>query len=127
MLADDDMSAVFHALASEVRRRMLDVLKRSPGITVGELAKGFDVSRVAVIKNLRVLEDADLVISRKVGRTRKLYFNAVPIQLIHDRWTTEYSAFWSTQVTGLKFAAEQASADDKKKTGRNKNDGKQIR
>lgn len=117
MLADNDMSAVFHALASEVRRSMLDKLKAAPGITVGELAKEFDVSRIAVMKNLRVLEDADLVVSRKVGRTRKLYFNAVPIQLIHDRWTTEYSAFWSGQVTRIKFAAEQRTADDKKRTG----------
>lgn len=114
------MSAVFHALASDVRRRMLDELKATPGITVGELARGFDVSRVAVIKNLRVLEDADLVLSRKVGRTRKLYFNAVPIQLIHDRWTTEYSAFWSSQATQIKFAAEQRAANDKKNKRRNK-------
>ena len=118
MLADDDMSAVFQALASGTRRRMLDNVKAAPGITVGELAKGFDVSRIAVMKNLRVLDDADLVISRKIGRTRKLYFNAVPIQLIHDRWTTEYSAYWSSQLTQLKFAAEDRATDKNKKTGK---------
>ncbi len=122
MLADEDMSAVFHALASKVRRRMLDDVKATPGISVGELARGFDVSRIAVMKNLRVLEEADLVISRKVGRTRKLYFNAVPIQMIHDRWSTEYSAYWSSQVTQLKYAAEQRVADGKNNAGRKKND-----
>lgn len=106
MLDDHDMDAVCHALASSSRRRMLDRLKESPGISVGALAADFDVSRIAVMKHLRVLEDAQLVTSRKEGRTRRLYFNAVPIQLIHERWMTDYSAYWSGNLTRLKYAAE---------------------
>lgn len=106
MLGERDTDAVLQALGNESRRRMLDIVKARPGIGVGELANGFDVSRIAVMKHLRVLEAANLIVSEKEGRTRKLYFNVAPIQLIHDRWTTEYSAFWAGQVTGIKFRAE---------------------
>jgi len=105
------MDAVFQALANESRRRMLDLVKESPGIAVGTLASNFDVSRIAVMKHLRVLEDAGLIVSEKAGRTRRLYFNAVPIQLIHDRWTTDYSAYWSSSLTQLKYAAEAREQD----------------
>ncbi len=115
MLSDTDMNAVFHALAHESRRRMLDIVKASPGVAVGSLASEFDVSRIAVMKHLRVLEDAGLVLSEKDGRTRRLYLNAVPIQMIHDRWTTEYSAFWSGSLTQLKYAAEARARQEKKK------------
>jgi len=118
MLHDTDMDAIFQALANESRRRMLDEVKESPGIIVGSLATKFDVSRIAVMKHLRVLEAAGLIVSEKVGRTRRLYFNAVPIQLIHDRWMTEYSAYWSGNLTRLKYAAEarvQHESKDKKR------------
>ena len=115
MLTDTDMDAVFQALAHEGRRRMLDLVKASPGIAVGSLAGEFDVSRIAVMKHLRVLEEAGLIISEKDGRTRRLYFNAVPIQMIHDRWTTEYSAYWSGSLAQLKYAAEARAKRDKKK------------
>jgi predicted transcriptional regulator len=49
------------------------------------------VTRIAVIHQIRILEEAQLLVSRKEGRKRRLYFNAVPIQMIHDRWTTEFS------------------------------------
>jgi len=118
MLHDNDMDAIFQALANENRRRILDLVKASPGITVGKLAAEFDVSRVAVMKHLRVLEDSDLLVSEKDGRSRRLYFNAVPIQLIYDRWTTEYSAYWSGSLTRLKYAAETREQD--KNGGNNK-------
>ena len=116
------MDAIFQALANESRRRVLDIIKASPGITVGKLAAEFDVSRVAVMKHLRVLEDANLLVSEKDGRSRRLYFNAVPIQLIYDRWTTEYSAYWSGALTRLKYAAEMREHDAKtgKKKGQEK-------
>ena len=113
MTADDEMNVTLQALASESRRRMLDFVREQPGMTVGALAHRFDISRVAVIKHLRVLEDAKLVLSRKDGRSRRLYFNAVPIRQIYERWTDEYSAFWSSQLTQLKFAAELRANDDK--------------
>lgn len=109
MLKSQDMDAVFQALAHESRRRMLDIVKEEPGIGVGALAGEFDVSRIAVMKHLAVLEEANLIISQKDGRTRKLYFNAAPIQMIHDRWTTEYSAYWAGHMTRLKYLAEARS------------------
>ena len=106
------MDAVFQALSNASRRRMLDVVKDQPGIAVGVLASEFDVSRVAVMKHLAVLEEADLVVSEKDGRTRRLYFNAVPIQMIHERWTTEYSAYWAGQLTRMKYIAERRHRDN---------------
>lgn len=118
---DRDMDAVFQALAHQSRRRMLDIVKENPGVGVGALAARFDVSRIAIIKHLAVLEDAQLIVSQKEGRTRRLYFNAVPIQMIHDRWTTEYSAYWSGQVARIKYFAEAREAEqrkNKKESGR---------
>lgn len=109
MIDNRDMDAVFQALAHESRRRMLDIVKEEPGIGVGALASTFDVSRIAVMKHLAVLEDAGLVLSEKDGRTRRLYFNAAPIQMIHDRWTTEYSAYWAGEMTRIKYLAEARS------------------
>lgn len=112
MTNDDQMDAVFQALAHESRRRILDHVKECPGIAVGVLAREFDVSRVAVMKHLRVLEEADLIVSEKDGRTRRLYFNAVPIQLIHERWSSEYSAYWSGNLTRIKYLAEIRARND---------------
>ncbi len=100
------MDKLFHALASEPRRRMLDILRDAPGCSVAHVCRYFDVSRIAVMKHLRVLEAANLVISRKAGRTRRLYFNATPIQSIHERWTTEYSALWAGKLTEFKRQVE---------------------
>lgn len=119
MFSDRDMDSVFQALAHQSRRRLLDIVKENPGIRVGSLAAEFDVSRIAVMKHLNTLEQAGLLVSEKDGRTRRLYFNAVPIQMIHERWTTEYSAYWSGSVTRLKYLSEiRAQADDKKKKKR---------
>ena len=100
------MDKLFQALASEPRRKILDIVKDRPGISVGQVATQFDVSRIAVMKHLAVLEDANLIVSEKDGRTRKLYFNTAPIQMIHERWTSEYSAYWAGQVTRIKYLAE---------------------
>ena len=90
------MDAVFQALANAHRRKILDVIKGMPGCSVNDVCKYFDMSRIAVMKHLRVLEQADLIVSQKSGRTRELYFNVVPIQLVYDRWTSEYSKFWAS-------------------------------
>jgi len=66
------------------------------------------MSRIGAMKHLRVLEVARLVLSRKEGRTRRLYVNAAPIQMIHDRWTSEWSALWASEVTQLKYRVEAA-------------------
>ena len=117
MLDESDMDALFQALGNESRRRMLDIVRLEPGIGVGALAGRFDVSRIAVMKHLAVLEQANLVVSEKEGRVRRLYFNAVPIQMIHDRWTTEYSAYLAGQVTHIKYLAETCAGGRDEKGG----------
>ena len=114
MFDDPQMDAVFQALANENRRRMLDIVKERPGIGVGVLASDFDVSRIAVMKHIGVLENAGLLVSEKDGRVRRLYFNAVPIQMIHERWTTEYSAYWSGNLTRIKYLAETRAMENEK-------------
>ncbi len=101
------LDLVFQALAHPSRRQILDVLRERPGCSVGDVCEYFDTTRIAVMKHLKVLEVADLVLSEKEGRTRRLYFNVVPIQLIHDRWTTEYSALWASRMTRIKYAIEE--------------------
>ena len=100
------MDAIFQALASGTRRQMLDIVNQQPGCNVSAVCRHFDVSRIAVMKHLAVLEKANLVISEKTGRSRALYFNPVPIQMIHERWTTEYSALWAGEMTALKYRLE---------------------
>jgi len=68
-----------------------------------------------VMKHLGILAGAGLVVSRKEGRSRRLYFNAVPIQMIHDRWTSEYSAYWAGGLTRLKYGMETGPRARKKK------------
>jgi DNA-binding transcriptional ArsR family regulator len=106
----DTLDAVFFALASEPRRRMLDVLKAEPGCNVNRVCAHFEAefTRFAVMKHLAVLEHAGLVVAEREGRDKRLWFNVVPIQWIHERWTTEYSAYWSARLTCLKYAAEGA-------------------
>lgn len=115
---DRDMNAVFAALAHETRRRILDLLARRPGSAVGEIAIEFDVSRIAIMKHLAVLEEAHLLVSRREGRTRRLWFNAAPIRMIYDRWTDEYSDYWAGELTRLKYAAEKRANESEQKPKR---------
>ncbi len=108
MITSNDTDAVFHALAHATRREILDLARATPGISVGELAANFDVTRIAIMNHLSVLEAANLIISEKDGRSRRLYINVMPIQEIYDRWTDTYSAYWSTHLSHLKRAAEAA-------------------
>ena len=86
--ADD---AVFKALASPTRRRMLDVLKASDR-TTGDLCASFpELDRTTVLQHLRVLERAELVAGRKVGRERRLALAPLPIKRLHDRWIGDYA------------------------------------
>lgn len=87
---DSDEDAVFRALASPMRRRMLDALKTSSH-TTGELCSQFpDLDRTTVLQHLRVLERAELVTARRVGRERHLALAPLPIKRIHDRWIGDY-------------------------------------
>jgi DNA-binding transcriptional ArsR family regulator len=108
-MKSDALDAVFFALASEPRRRMLDVLKAEPGCNVLRVCDFLpEIGRFAVMKHLGVLEHAGLVISQRHGRERRLWFDPTPIQLVHDRWTTEFSAYWAAKLTRLKYGAEGA-------------------
>ena len=113
----DQMDAVFAALSSEPRRRILDILKKEPGCNVNRVCGFFEIGRVAVMKHLDVLEGAGLVISEKVGRERLLWFNPVPIHLIHDRWTTEFSAYWAGPLARMKYRLENAPIPLHRKKG----------
>lgn len=117
-MAGDQLDAVFTALAHETRRRILDLLRGRPGAGVGEIAAEFDVSRIAIMKHLAVLEEAHLIVSQKDGRTRRLYFNAAPIRMIYDRWTDDYSDYWSGEITRLKYFAETRANETNKKQKR---------
>jgi DNA-binding transcriptional ArsR family regulator len=111
----DSMDKLFHALASAVRRQILDIVRDRPGASVATVSRHFDVSRIAVMKHLAVLEEAGLIVSRKEGRTRHLYFNVVPIQEIYERWSSEYSAMWAGAMTSFRRRIEQDH--DKQKQG----------
>ncbi|HLO40945.1 MAG TPA: helix-turn-helix domain-containing protein [Phycisphaerales bacterium] len=97
----DDSDHVFEALANRDRRRMLDLVQQSPGMTIAAVGTHFEMSSVGVLKHIRILERSGLLHSEKQGRVRKLYFNAVPIQRIYDRWTDQYSQFWAARMMDM--------------------------
>jgi predicted transcriptional regulator len=104
------LDTTFFALSSAARRRMLDFLQLEPGCNVHRVSEQFDgeIGRFAVMKHLAVLEAGGLVVSQREGRQRRLWFDPTPIQFIHERWTTEFSAYWASRLTRLKYAAEGA-------------------
>ena len=101
------MDDVFRALADPTRRALLDALAERDGQTLVSLSAGHGMTRVGVAKHLRLLEDAGLVVAKRRGREKLHYLNAVPIQLIHDRWVSKYTAPWAAGLTGLKHELEQ--------------------
>lgn len=106
MFTNEDMDAVFQALAHETRREILDRLRDKPGQGVGELAARFDVTRIAVMNHLNVLTNAGLITSEKDGRVRRLYLNAMPLQMIYERWIDGHSAAWLDRMSIIKQTAE---------------------
>lgn len=109
----DSTDLVFRALAHVTRRQILDIVKDNPGCTVGHVADQFDASRIVVMKHLKMLYDSELVLTERQGRTRHLYLNVVPIQLIYDRWTDEYGAFWGGHLADLKYKVERGHKNDR--------------
>lgn len=102
------MDPVFRALADPSRRRLLDALRDSDGRTLSELCQVLpNLTRFGVAKHLGVLEDAGLVIARKVGRSKHHYLNAVPIQDIADRWIDRYRARDARMLVDLRDDLEQ--------------------
>jgi uncharacterized protein YndB with AHSA1/START domain/DNA-binding transcriptional ArsR family regulator len=101
------VETVFRALADPTRRALLDALFERDGQTLVALAARHDMTRIAVAKHLRLLEDAGLVVSRRRGREKLHYLNTVPIRLIHDRWVSKYTERWAAGLAGLKSELEQ--------------------
>ncbi|MEO9254936.1 MAG: metalloregulator ArsR/SmtB family transcription factor [Tepidiformaceae bacterium] len=104
---DDDQ--VFKALADPTRRLLLDRLFERDGRTLTELESQLEMTRFGVMKHLRVLEDAGLVVTRKVGREKFHYLNAIPIQEIHNRWIDKYREHRASVLLDLKQALEDNS------------------
>jgi uncharacterized protein YndB with AHSA1/START domain/DNA-binding transcriptional ArsR family regulator len=101
------MDVVFKALADRSRRRLLDKLFKRDGQTLGELEEYLpEMTRFGVMKHLGLLEEAGLVTTRKVGREKLHYLNAVPIQRVFDRWVSKYAAPWTAALSDLKQRLE---------------------
>ncbi len=110
--ADDSADDVFKALADPSRRLLLDSLFVHDGQTLGELSARLPaMTRFGVMKHLRQLEAANLVLTRKVGREKLHYLNPVPIRLIHDRWIGKYAEAWVGALADLKANLEGAPMD----------------
>jgi predicted transcriptional regulator len=104
---NDQLDLLFHALASQPRRDILASVRAAPGCNVNTIAEQIDMSRIGVMKHLNVLEEANLIISEKVGRERQMYFNPVPIQQIYEMWTDEFARHFAIRLTKLKRNIEQ--------------------
>src|SRR5581483_6854852 len=96
------MDDVFKALADPTRRGLLDELFERDGQTLTALEARVDMTRFGVMKHLRVLEEAGLVVTRRQGREKLHYLNTVPIRLVHDRWVSKYAEPWAATLSGLK-------------------------
>jgi DNA-binding transcriptional ArsR family regulator len=104
----DPQDAVFRALADPTRRNVLDLLHERDGRTVGELceALGDRMTRFGVMKHLAVLEEADLVVGVRHGRTRRLHLNPVPIEQVANRWISKYAARFTAALVDLQQQVE---------------------
>ncbi|WP_037603503.1 ArsR/SmtB family transcription factor [Streptacidiphilus rugosus] len=96
------MDEVFKALADPTRRALLDALFESDGQTLSALEARFETSRFAVMKHLKQLEQAGLVVTRRQGREKLHFLNPVPIRLVHDRWVSKYAEPWAAALSDLK-------------------------
>lgn len=101
---DDDL--VFKALADPTRRFLLDLLFERDGRTLTELETQVEMTRFGVMKHLKLLEEAGLVVARKEGREKLHFLNAVPIRQIHDRWIDKYTERHVTALLDLKNELE---------------------
>lgn len=102
---------VFKALADPSRRSLLDALFERDGQTLSALEARLPMTRFGVMKHLRLLEDAGLVVTRRVGREKLHFLNPVPIRLIHNRWVNKFAERWTVALTGLKRQLEEERMD----------------
>ncbi|MFN8185467.1 MAG: metalloregulator ArsR/SmtB family transcription factor [Gaiellales bacterium] len=106
-MVDDDR--VFRALADPTRRFLLDLLFTRDGRTLTELESELEMTRFGVMKHLRVLEDAGLVVTRRSGREKLHFLNPVPIRLVHDRWIDKYRERHVSALADLKAELEETA------------------
>jgi len=106
---------VFKALGDASRRQLLDLLYLKDGRSLTELEEHLPMTRFGVMKHLRVLERSGLIVTRKSGRETLHYLNAVPIQMVYDRWVSKYSKGWSRSLTELKYDLEVIEMAEAKK------------
>ena len=112
-MIDEDL--VFRALGDKSRRFLLDRLHKQDGQTLGELESELEMTRFGVMKHLKVLEEAGLVITRRRGREKLHFLNAVPIRLIHDRWIDKYREHEVSALADLKTSLESSKWSIKKR------------
>jgi uncharacterized protein YndB with AHSA1/START domain/DNA-binding transcriptional ArsR family regulator len=98
---------VFRALADPTRRSLLDELFREDGQTLSALEDRFSMTRFGVMKHLKQLEEAGLVVTKRRGREKLHYLNPVPIRLVHDRWVSKYAEPWAAALSSLKTELEK--------------------
>jgi DNA-binding transcriptional ArsR family regulator len=104
-----DEDAVFRALADPTRRHLLDRLFERDGRTLTELESDLAMTRFGVMKHLRVLEEAGLIVRRKSGRQSLHFLNPVPIRLIHDRWIDKFTEHRVSALADLKNRLEETA------------------
>jgi uncharacterized protein YndB with AHSA1/START domain len=102
----ESMNGIFKALADPTRRTLLDELFVRDGQSLSELEDRFSMTRFGVMKHLKQLEEAGLVVARKQGREKLHYLNPVPIRLVHDRWVSKYSEPWASALVEIKQRLE---------------------
>ena len=102
---------MFRALADPTRRALLDELFREDGQTLGALEARFAMTRFGVMKHLKALEAAGLVVTRRRGREKLHFLNPVPIRLLHDRWVSKYTEPWVAGLVGLKQELERETME----------------
>ena len=105
------MDDVFRALADPTRRSLLDELFKEDGQTLTALEGRLPMSRFGVMKHLKVLEEANLVVTKRRGREKLHFLNPVPIRLVHDRWVSKYAEPWAATLTGLKRTLEDRTME----------------
>jgi DNA-binding transcriptional ArsR family regulator len=105
----DGVDDVFKALADPTRRSLLDELYKQDGQSLSALEGRLPMTRFGVMKHLKVLEQAGLVTTKRRGREKLHFLNAVPIRLVHDRWVSKYSEPWAAGLSGLKQQIEEES------------------
>jgi uncharacterized protein YndB with AHSA1/START domain/DNA-binding transcriptional ArsR family regulator len=107
------MDEVFRALSDPTRRSLLDELFEQDGQTLSALEERLPMTRFGVMKHLKVLEEAKLVVTKRRGREKLHFLNPVPIRLVHDRWVSKYAEPWAAGLSELKQDLEREATMEK--------------